>query len=445
LKLLCAADLHIGRRPARLPRSWAGGRISAAHAWDDLVARALDLRVDAVLLAGDVVDQDNRYFEAWGPIGRGVRRLKEAGIAVVAVAGNHDHHTLHEVAAEVGAGHLVVLGRGGRWERWTLRGADGSPRLHVDGWSFPAARHADDPTASYDLAPPDDGAPVLGLLHCDLDGREPRYAPVPTASLARIPVAAWVLGHIHKPDLRHGLGPPSLYPGSLLALDPGEPGRRGAWLLELDGRRPPSFHPVPLSRVRYETVTVPVDGVEDVDTLRGVVGAALQGRLAEVVEADAGPLALLSFRVRLTGRTALHADIAPALANLGDLDLSEGGVRLTVERVDADVRPALDLDDLARGSDAPALLARLLIGLEHAPGPDHGSVDPDLMSGARRAAASIAARPYYAALQAAGGDDAAAVAVDGGAEPDSPAAVRAALRRQASRLLDELMGQKEPA
>jgi DNA repair protein SbcD/Mre11 len=424
LKLLCAADLHIGRRPARLPRSWAGGRISAALAWDDLVECAVVHRVDVVLLAGDVVDQDNRYFEAYGPLGRGLQRLKEAGVAVVGVGGNHDHHTLHEVASAVGGGHLAVLGRGGVWERWTLRDEAGSARLHIDGWSFPASRHGEDPTAAHRLDPPEDGAPVVGLLHCELDSREPRYAPVPAAALAGVAVDAWVLGHVHVPTLRQDPGrAPVLYPGSLLALGPGETGRRGAWLLELAPDRAPSFRHLPLSRVRYETVEVDADGVEDVDALRALVGSALRGRLTEVIEEGAGPLALLSCRVRLTGRTPLHVRLDRALADLGDLDLSgDGDVRLAVERVDVDTRPALDLPDLARGSDAPALLARLLIDLEGDP------VDADLVARAERAAAGIAARPYYAELGAAGESE-----------------TRTALRRQASRLLDELVRQKEPA
>lgn len=442
LKLLCAADLHIGRRPARLPRSWASGRISAALAWDDLVESAIAHSVDALLLAGDVVDQDNRYFEAYGPLGRGIRRLKEAGIAVVAVAGNHDHHTLPEVAAEVGDGHLAVLGRGGRWERWTLRDDRGRPRLHIDGWSFPASRHAEDPTAAYDLAPPDDDAPVLGLLHCELDGHEPRYAPVPMAALARLPVVAWVLGHVHVPTLRQDPPrPPALYPGSLLALDPRETGARGAWLLELEAERAPSFRQLPLSRVRYENVEVDVEAAADVDSLRAMVTAGLRRRLTEVSEEGAGPLALLSCRARITGRTPLHATAQQALANLADLELTgDGDVRLVVERIEFHTRPAIDLHDLARGSDAPALLARLLVRLDA----DPDDIDPDLQARLDRAFAGVAAKSYYSDLAVAGShDDSAADGSPGASE--APEESRSALRRQASRLLDELVRQKEPA
>ena len=137
VKVLCAADLHLGRRSSRLPALESGARLSPAEAWLELVERAKADRVDLVVLAGDVVDQSNRSFEAWGPLQRGVRALKTAGIPVVAVAGNHDHDTLHDLAADVGDDNLVVLGRGGVWERWTLTDDDGEPLLHVDGWSFP--------------------------------------------------------------------------------------------------------------------------------------------------------------------------------------------------------------------------------------------------------------------------------------------------------------------
>lgn len=418
-------------------------------AWDGLVDCALAERVDAVLLAGDVVDQDNRYFEAYGPLGRGVARLKEAGIAVVAVAGNHDHHTLHEVAAQVGQGHLKVLGRGGRWERWTLRDAAGVARLHVDGWSFPASRHPDDPTTGYDLPDPDDGVPVVGLLHADLDSTETRYAPVPTASLARVQVSAWVLGHVHRPALRQAPGrAPILYPGSLLALDPAEIGQHGATLLELWPDRAPAFRPIPLSRVRYERVHVDVEGVADGDALRGRVAAALSRRLDEVVDEGVGPLEVVSCRVRLTGRSSLGPRIAALDEAIRALDLSDRqGVRLVVERVDADIRPALDLEDLARGSDAPALLARLILASDGVldDDPDARPADaPELMARAERAAAAVAGRPHFAGLEPPGSDDAGSD--DAGIDADEAATgppTAVALRRQAVRLLDELMRRKE--
>ena len=391
--------------------------------------QAVEAAVDAVLLAGDVVDRDNRFFEAYGPLGRGADRLRSAGIPLMAVAGNHDHDTLHQVAAEVGDGHLEVLGRGGRWQRRTLRDDSGRARLHVDGWSFPDSRHAGDPLAGYPdhLSGADaaDDAPVVGLLHCDMDATEAHYAPVAGAALAAQPVTAWVLGHIHVPSVREQPGgAPLLYCGSLLALDRGEQGRHGAWILELDEAGGAQARPVALSRVRYDIVQVDLDGVEERDRVRGEAIGAVRSHLERVVDEGCGPLELVVCDVRVTGRTPVHGEVEDALAEIRELDpLESEGVRTSIGRVRVETRPALDLDDLSRGHDAPALLARLLLDLD-----EGGAVDPDLMGRSVSAAGSILRRPYYLTL--------------GLPEEGESGMAVAALRRQASRLLDELMREK---
>lgn len=429
LTILCAADLHLGRRPADL-RGAGGSRIASKAGWSSLVDRARADAVDLVVLAGDVIDELNRSFEAYGPLERGIRTLKAAGIPVVAVAGNHDHDTLPDVAAEVGDGNLVVLGRGGEWERWTLEDDDGAPRLHVDGWSFPDGTWREDPTAGYDAAALGDpgGAPVLGLLHADLDQAGSPYGPVTAARLRSLPPAAWVLGHIHVPSLEEDAGvAPILYPGSLQALDAGERGVHGAWVLELGAATTPAFRQVALSSVRYDRVTVDVAGEDDAAGVMGAVRRALKEHLDALGEEATGPLRRVQVRVRVTGRTAVHGRMAEALAELGGLELTDdAGLRLVADpRPVIETRPALDLESLARGSDSPALLARLLLDL------DAGGALPDEL--ARRATAAvtrIADRSHYleARLDAVDADRA-----------------RDAVRRQATRLLGALVAEKETA
>lgn len=431
--VFCAADLHLGRRAAGLSGRWDSGRLSATDAWLRLVDRAVIDAVDLVVLAGDVVDQFNRSFEAYGPLERGVGTLADAGIPVVAVAGNHDHDTLPDVAAEVGGGNLTVLGQGGRWERWTLRSGDGGPILHVDGWSFPGRRWENDPTAEYDpasLGPPDD-APILGLLHADLDAPGSVYAPVTAARLRSTSSIAWVLGHIHVPSLREAPAvAPILYPGSLQALDAGETGPRGAWRMDIRGEGTPVFRHIHFSSVRYDTVVVDVDGIKDAPTLSARVRRSLRSHLEDRSAESTGALRRIQCRVRLTGRTPLHRRIASALDGLGEFaPTDDAGLRLTVDgRPTIETRPALDLEAIARGTDAPALLARLLLQPE-----DRGGEWPaDLLERASRSATEVGSRPYYSTI---------------GLEPLAldPGSPRLAdgLRRQAARLLDALMAQQE--
>jgi len=141
------------------------------------------------------------------------------------------HRSVHRIPSELGAEDRVdrvgsdtvrLLGRKQTWERWTLTGADGAPRLHIDGWSFDAKHVSVDPVAARPNWP-DDGVPTLAIVHGDLDAPGSQYAPLTRAALQARPVALWLLGHIHVPRLVTApAAPPILYPGSPHALDPGE-------------------------------------------------------------------------------------------------------------------------------------------------------------------------------------------------------------------------------
>ena len=115
-RLLFVGDIHLGRRPTRLPDELAGLRpadLGPAAAWSATVAHALAERVDAVVLAGDVVESLGDRFEAYGHLQGGVARLTEAGIPVIGVAGNHDVLALPHLAQQVPG--FQLLGAGGTW------------------------------------------------------------------------------------------------------------------------------------------------------------------------------------------------------------------------------------------------------------------------------------------------------------------------------------------
>lgn len=427
MKILCSGDLHLGRRSSRLPDDADARAHSATAAWQALVERAIDERVDLVALSGDVVDRENRYFEAFGPLERGVRRLAAAGIPVVAVAGNHDFDVLPKLAPSLGKS-FRLLGADGVWEPVTIS-RDGRPALRVVGWSFPAEHVAASPMASFPALPAD-GVPVLGLLHADLDAPGSRYAPASAGELRSAGASFWLLGHLHAPRLHENPGaPPILYPGSPQALDPGETGAHGVWMLDLAPGRTPHVRHLPLSTVRYDVVEVDVTGVDDEDELDRHVAEGVRAHVQNVVEEECGPLRHLSCRVRVTGRTPLHRGIEARLRErLSELSAEHGEVRGRVERVEAATRPAVDLDELARAGDAPGVLARFVRAL------DGGALEAQherlLAELSARAAEVRRARPY----QPLGGDP-----------PPAPEELRELARRQALLLLDQLLAQKEAA
>lgn len=469
MKILCTGDLHLGRRSSRLPQHLDGRAHSAAGGWARIVDLALAEAVDVVVLSGDLVDRDNRFYEAVGPLESGLRRLAAAGITTVAVAGNHDFDVLPRLAdtfapdtsgSDPASAPFRLLGRGGVWERATIR--RGEAVLHLDGWSFPAQYVRESPLAAYDLPVPDDG-PVLGLLHADLEQPGSPYAPVLLPELRARPVDFWLLGHVHAPALHEGPGlAPVLYPGSPQALDPGETGAHGVWLLELAAGRRFEVRHVPLSTVRYDEVVVDLTGAGD---LGEVDARVIEGVRAHAATLDGGDaLRCVSCRLRVVGRTPVHRGLAAHLEALApDLELpaggATGGATAVVEKVEVATHPARDLAELARRKDPVAVLAGLLISLEADPAQ---AADGDaaaaagaaecerLVRAAERAARDVGrARAYLGLGDHAGGgaprDRADSPAGDHAGDPAGAPVVRRALGEQASLLLDLLLAQKEEA
>ncbi|MCC5829509.1 MAG: DNA repair exonuclease, partial [Phycisphaeraceae bacterium] len=294
MKLLLAGDIHIGRASTRLPDGTDRESLRAGAAWERLVKLAIELRVDVVCLSGDIADQDNKFWEAIGPLEAGIGRLSEAGIWTVAVSGNHDFDVLPRLAdglSEQARTRFLLPGRGGVWERVTIRDGHGRAVLHVDGWCFAQERVRESPLKDYVFDPPGDGVPVLGIVHGDLGVSESVYAPLSLSDLMRAGPSGWLLGHIHSPRLERGAGAAGscwvLYPGSLQALDPGETGGHGPWLLEVEHGRLGEPRALQLSSVWYETVEVAADGLLDVRDVRDRVFREC-GERAEALISEVG-------------------------------------------------------------------------------------------------------------------------------------------------------------
>ncbi|MQA90553.1 MAG: DNA repair exonuclease [Gemmatimonas sp.] len=426
MKILCSGDLHLGRYPTRLPAGVPRESASVSERWLAMVELAIEEGAEVVALSGDLVDRANRYFEAFGPLEEGLRRLGEAEIVTVAVAGNHDFDVLPRLARSLPAERFRLLGEGGQWEREVVRTRRGE-ELEVHGWSFPAEQFVGDPLQGYGLEA-DEGCPVLGLAHCEVDGWRSRYGPVSARALRARPPGFWLLGHIHQPRLLEEAGAGALlYPGTPQPLDPGEPGPHGVWWVETEEDRfgEPEFRP--LATVRYEAVDVDVDGAQTVGEVQARLLDAVTEERDQTMEGAGVRPSWLSIHARLTGRTrvAQRAIEAEVSAHIGDLELG-GEARCRVDRIDIATLPRLELEELARGGDATGHLAELLLRLDSSL-PEVAALVEKSGAAAERVVRSSAYLPLRA--RAAGA-------------PPLPEAAEV-LRRQAYRLLEELVVQKE--
>ena len=366
MKLVLCGDLHLGRRSS-LVAEFDGREHRAAAAWLRVVELAVAEQAAAVLVAGDLIDQDNRFYEARGPIRSGLDRLQQAGITTFAVAGNHDAEALPYVARHLAHPALRLVGEGGAWE--SLRIEVGDEAVQLVGWSFPQAWHESSPLATPPPIP-EPNVPTIGLLHADLDTAGSRYAPCSSSALAACGYDLWVCGHQHAPRrFESGGRLAALYVGSPQALDAGEPGAHGAWVLETDSGGEPELRP--LSSVRYDAPEIDLDGVTDKASWDQAVQTALDAWTAKAV-AESGPaIEVLSLRPRWVGACDLGRQIDEWYAELAKAEAEAAGVpvRLLDRPTDA-TRAAVDLAALATGQDPPGRLARILLDLDaDPPGP----------------------------------------------------------------------------
>lgn len=362
LKLLAIGDLHIGRLPSRLPEAIAKRSVdySPAAAWEQVVDKACDEGVDAVLLGGDVVESTHDFFEALPKLQSGIARLAAAGIRILAVSGNHDVEVLPRLAARIP--ECELLGADGQWQCAQITSSDGQI-VSVWGWSLPALEVTQSPLANF----PGRAAshPSIGLLHCDRDQTESRYAPVSGRELANAGLDVWLLAHIHRPD---ALSPdsPHGYLGSVVGLDAGEPGPRGPWLLEWDGGTLTRFEQRPVGKLRWERLNLDITGLADSPAIEGALADALQ-TLSSQLDENADPAELIAVRLSITGETPLSNDqITALLPNLSQLQALSGRSRRQwfIERCRIDAKPFTPLEVIARRNDQPGLLAHRLLVLQ---------------------------------------------------------------------------------
>ncbi|MBN2451228.1 MAG: DNA repair exonuclease [Lentisphaeria bacterium] len=431
MKLLAAADLHLGRALGQVGADWARA-YSPRQAWRELAERAVSEGVDALLLAGDVVDQSQLFFEAYGALHSGIRKLADNGIRVIAVAGNHDTVVLPELAQTLDPGDFCLLGRGGRWEWCDIR--DGRGRcVRVYGWSFPGEHHGTSPIpGAIDLGE-DAPATKVGLLHADLGKTESRYNPLLLGDLERTGIPLWILGHTHVPSCSEGNGVQAHYPGSLQGLHPDETGPHGALLIDYPvPGQPATVTPVPIARLTYLRIQLDAAGL---GCSRPELVNALRQHIREQLGEGEVTGRALSIDLHIAGESRHGRRDFDAVLLDGGLSgegVEIGGFLCRLRTCTYDLRPELDIGELAAagGRDLLSVLAQLLLDLESGKGGE--GLAGKAIAQAERAIAAAASSGAFQRL-----DD---------PVQDTPAAApdaRELLLRQGYELLRELHRQRE--
>ena len=395
VKMLCTGDIHLGRHPAGLPDIFDGKEYSPGSIWQQVVRRAVADNVDLVVVAGDVVDRKNRYFEAFGDFESGLKTLTREGIPLYLVSGNHDFDVVPPLVSGLSDYNITQLGQDGSWE-WASLSKDGVPVLQLCGWSYPSQHVEYNPIQRLNLNCRDD-LPVVGMLHSDLGRPDSKYAPVTRADLEKTGFSGWVIGHVHKPELKSETRPFKLSPGSPQPLDQSEPGTHGPWILTIDNQGAMEGKQLSLSNLRYTRLSLNVEGLDTIEK----IPPKFYSRTSKFIKEVKHPgLQLLIVTLELRGRAPVYDGLKGKTNKLArDLRRESAEINIAVTSIINNVKPPVDLVELAQGNNPVAMLADLILKLEKG---DKDEIPDDLIKKSRESLNEAYYSNAYQVLRSAG-------------------------------------------
>ena len=300
MKLVHAADIHLDSPMHGLTAydtaPVAELRLATRNAFRGLVDLCLDEAVDALLIGGDLYDGDWHDYATGAFFVREMVRLREAGIPVVVVTGNHDAASRITKALRVPDNVRLLSVETPETVVFDELG------LAVHGQGYATAAVLEDLSAAYPA--PRSGLVNVGLLHTSADGRfdHAPYAPCRVERLAAHGYDFWGLGHVHERMLLHA-DPPVLFPGCLQGRSVRETGPKGATVVTFGADHVPSLDARTLDVVRWSVVDVDASTLTDTDEILTAVSESLA---TEIAAADGR---LLAARIRVVGESPAHSTL----------------------------------------------------------------------------------------------------------------------------------------
>ncbi len=296
-KFLHAADIHLDS-PLKGLEQYEGApveeiRNAARRAMENLVELAIDEQVEFVLIAGDLYDGDWKGFNTGLFFVKQAVRLREAGIPLYLISGNHD--AASKITRELHLPENVTFFSSKKPETALL------PKLEVALHGQSYAKPAIEKDLSQDYPDAKPGYLNIGLLHTCATGREGHasYAPCTLEGLRVKGYDYWALGHIHKREMLSD-EPLIAFSGNIQGRHVRETGPKGCLLVTVADDRTMQADFRALDVLRWEVARVDLSdamGADDAMILAAKEIARLHGK------AEGRTLAL---RIELHGKSAAH-------------------------------------------------------------------------------------------------------------------------------------------
>jgi DNA repair protein SbcD/Mre11 len=353
-KFIHTADIHLDSPLHKLDR-YEGApvdefRQATRRAFENLVQLALSEKVAFVLIAGDLFDGDWKDYNTGLFFVAQMARLRDAGIQVFIVAGNHD--AANKISKTLRLPDNVMTFP--TENPATFRMTEINVAVHGQGFASPVVKK--DLSAGYPKA--DNGFFNIGLLHSCLTGREGHepYAPCSPEGLRNKGYDYWALGHVHQKE-RVLEEPPIVFSGNPQGRHARETGPKGCILVSVEDGTRVDVEFKPTDVVRWVAADVEAAGS---NSGYDIVDFFVR-RLAELLDENEGlPMAV---RVHIEGETPacdeVLADLERWSNEIRSSALEIGSGRVWVEKVNFKLTPPASVKRLKHAEGAIDELLKL--------------------------------------------------------------------------------------
>lgn len=358
MKFIHCADVHLDT-PLQGLAEYPGApvneiRNATRRAFEKVLNAAITEKVNFVIIAGDLYDTGLKSFESALFFNKEMARLKDAGIDVYLIHGNHD--AASKLIKQIRPPRNVKIFRA--TEPQTMLNEELKVAIH--GQSFATPEVIEDLASKYPLPIPEFFN--IGVLHTNLGGvsEHANYAPCSLQTLKSKGYQYWALGHVHNSEILC-TDPYVVYPGNIQGRNGREQGEKSCELVTVSETGTISVEKVFTSVVPWIEAEIDASGCQTADDVYEILRIRFVTLLSESKER------VTALRLRILGATNAHAELnrdAEQVRNEAISIANECGNGLFwMERVQVATQPRWDRDQLLRRDDPIGEVARIVAAL----------------------------------------------------------------------------------
>ncbi|MDD3839824.1 MAG: DNA repair exonuclease [Clostridia bacterium] len=309
LKFVHMADIHLDT-PFYSSDKNTGKLLkdSIKNAFAAGIELAVQQEVDAVLISGDLFDNNTLSFATEKFLLDQLDKLKDENIITFYSPGNHDPYGQSYKMRNIQWPSNIIIFDDDMPVTHQIKDKSGKVIGLVTGVGHSHKKEFQNLIKRFPDRDSQD-IPHVGIAHVLVTGQKSsdqheRYAPCSISDMMEKGYDYWALGHVHT-RLEISRNPFIIYPGNISGRNPVERGWKGAYLVDIDDNRMvhTDFHP--LSPVLWEVVTI--DDLEKIETLSQLENH-IRDSLQDVVDMYDSAQHLF-LRINLEGPCSLHEEL----------------------------------------------------------------------------------------------------------------------------------------